>query len=83
MNTIGTILFVAGLLFSAYLFLRSRPWLSRAEYRRNNEWHNAEAEQYIRVTVMYAGKPVNLLMTYRELAIAKARAERQPEEFEP
>lgn len=77
-----TILFASGLLFVAYLFLRTRPWLSRAELRRNNEWHNAEAEQYIRVTVVFGGKPVNLLMTYRDFSVAKERASRQPEEFE-
>lgn len=83
MNPIASLLFIAGLMFAAYFFLRSKPWLSRAERARNDGKRPTESEEYVKVTVMFGGKPVQLLMTHRELAIAKARAERQPEEFEP
>lgn len=66
----------------AWAFLRCKLWLSRAERSENKERKFGAAGDYVRVTVMYEGKPVKLLMTQHEMTIAKDRADRQPEEFE-
>lgn len=78
----GTIFLVVVLIaVVAFAFLRCQLWLSRAELHHNKERKFGASGDYICVTVMYDGKPLRLLLTPRELAVAKNRAKRQLEAF--